>query len=394
MALLGACITSFAQVDTTKKNPPAAAQPPAPQQNAPAQSAAAASPGQQDGLSVTDVYNEATSQAPADNSQIFDENDMLVIRIKPIKQPIKDIKLFFNGVAMDDIIGIPQKGDTVFHFKLTRSSKNQSEWNGLLANPDLDHFFEFPVKLGIGINGSPEEPSGIDIKLHRINRGMFFAALIFFVVYLIALRVWVAKKQLLRDGIVDLTPLAPEMEKYNLDKPEKLERPFSLGRTQMAFWFTLVLPSFIFIWLVTTTYDSLTASVLGLIGISSVTALSAIAIDSNKGQDVIGKVLVLRKDNDNDKNKEEIVSLIKSVSVKSSGFIKDVLYDVNGISFHRLQMIIWTLVFGVIFLYSVYYKLCMPDFSANLLALQGIAAGTYLGFKFPEKPAQPTTTAS
>jgi len=27
----------------------------------------------------------------------------------------------------------------------------------------------------------------------------------------------------------------------------------------------------------------------------------------------------------------------------------------------------------------------MPEFSATLLALQGITAGTYLGFKIPEK---------
>jgi hypothetical protein len=31
--------------------------------------------------------------------------------------------------------------------------------------------------------------------------------------------------------------------------------------------------------------------------------------------------------------------------------------------------------------------LSMPEFSATLLALQGLTAGTFLGFKIPEKQA-------
>lgn len=43
------------------------------------------------------------------------------------------------------------------------------------------------------------------------------------------------------------------------------------------------------------------------------------------------------------------------------------------------------LVLGVIFLSSVYNQLTMPEFSATLLGLMGISAGTYIGFKFPEQ---------
>jgi len=74
----------------------------------------------------------------------------------------------------------------------------------------------------------------------------------------------------------------------------------------------------------------------------------------------------------------------------SEGFRKDILSDVNGIALHRFQMVVWTLALGFMFLAGVYRDLTMPQFSATLLALTGISAGTYLGFKIPERQTDPT----
>ncbi len=52
-------------------------------------------------------------------------------------------------------------------------------------------------------------------------------------------------------------------------------------------------------------------------------------------------------------------------------------------SFHRFQIIVWTLVLGVVFCSEVLTKLAMPSFDSTLLILMGISSGTYLGFKFP-----------
>ena len=68
----------------------------------------------------------------------------------------------------------------------------------------------------------------------------------------------------------------------------------------------------------------------------------------------------------------------------SGGFWTDLLSDQNGVSFHRFQIVVWTGVLSVIFIYTVYDSLAMPDFDAKLLGLMGISSGTYLGFKFPE----------
>jgi hypothetical protein len=69
----------------------------------------------------------------------------------------------------------------------------------------------------------------------------------------------------------------------------------------------------------------------------------------------------------------------------SAGFLRDILSDGNGYSFHRFQIFAWTIVLGVIFISSVYNGLTMPEFSATLLGLMGISSGTYIGFKFPEQ---------
>ena len=73
------------------------------------------------------------------------------------------------------------------------------------------------------------------------------------------------------------------------------------------------------------------------------------------------------------------------VSVPSAGFWQDICDDGNGLSFHRLQVVIWTAVLGVVFVGSVSRTMSMPEFSDTLLTLLGISNGTYLGFKIPEK---------
>jgi hypothetical protein len=70
---------------------------------------------------------------------------------------------------------------------------------------------------------------------------------------------------------------------------------------------------------------------------------------------------------------------------ESRGFWRDICNDGNGASFHRLQVVIWTLVLGATFIQTVAKMMSMPEFSDTLLTLLGISNATYLGFKIPEK---------
>ena len=197
----------------------------------------------------------------------------------------------------------------------------------------------------------------------------------------------------------------------------------------MAFWFFLVYVSYLVIWLMTDALDTITPSLLGLMGISAGTAFGEALIDSGKQQATTSQLQDLTAEkqsieqsipelqaqlasaipqtnataadttNRDSLNKQlqdnqtrlaqvnlQIPSLTPATSAGASkGFIRDILSDSAGYSFHRFQIFAWTIVLGIIFISSVYNRLTMPEFSTTLLGLMGISSGTYIGFKFPEK---------
>jgi len=145
---------------------------------------------------------------------------------------------------------------------------------------------------------------------------------------------------------------------------------YELERAQMAFWFALVLIAYVCLWLITGDLNTLTPSVLGLIGISGATTLIGNLIKRPKGQQGV----YVRGES----NSTIECSVVGTVS---AGFWPDILSDDDGYSCHRFQIIAWTILLGIIFVYSVYHYVAMPNFSGGLLALMGIASATYLGFQ-------------
>ncbi len=229
---------------------------------------------------------------------------------------------------------------------------------------------------------------------------------VFLVVLLIALLYLGWRSDLLRDAIGE-RPAAPA------------KSPFSLGRVQMAWWFYLVIAAFLYIWLVTGQANTFTASVLALIGISAGTGLAAIFVDQQKASGVASQrvALVIEQtalqtriaeleaggvsaagsalDVELQSKRSRLTEVNATIAALpalpappvSSGLI-DLLRDGGGISFHRFQIVVWTLVLGVVFVRAVARDLTMPDFDTTLLGLMGLSSGTYIGFKFPEKPKQ------
>lgn len=63
--------------------------------------------------------------------------------------------------------------------------------------------------------------------------------------------------------------------------------------------------------------------------------------------------------------------------------LDDWMTEEGRYSFHRYQMLIWTLVLGVVFVVIVSKTRSLPVFDDTLLALLGISNGTYLGFRLP-----------
>src|ERR1041384_1463198 len=302
------------------------------------------------------------------------------------------LNLFLDGNQINvNTIKIDRVRESELSYVLFPRNATEEGWKELLGRP---RSLKRPVSVTVSLTGKLPIASNFKIKLTIINSlwlGIYIALMIVLVIIL-----WLLSKysDLLRDA-------GP--------KPEAGRKPYSLGRTQMAFWFFLVVASFCFIFLVTSAYEALTASVLALIGISAATALSSSIIDTGKrtaAQSELDTIIVekaaleseqktlIAAGSDLDVSKKarldqlttKVNELKLTLAAKSSErFDKDILSDASGISFHRFQMAIWTLVLGIVFVVRVYNALSMPDFPAELLALMGISGGTYLGFKFPEK---------
>lgn len=205
-----------------------------------------------------------------------------------------------------------------------------------------------------------------------------------------------------------------DLLRYTLTTPPKppLRSPYSLALLQMAFWFCLSLAAYVYICLVTMQVHVPMGSVLGLLGISSTTGLAAIFVDKQKGatsahlaaerealksriEDLTKGTITAGSASEAEllqkKSRLAMVEALLEISpaetlpATSKGFLNDILSDGESVSFHRFQIAVWTIVLGVVFVWSVYRNITMPEFDASLLTLMGISSGTYVGFKFPEK---------
>lgn len=252
-------------------------------------------------------------------------------------------------------------------FDLDRTADSDRSWHVLLAEPVS---FTKKISVSVGSKGRLAFPTDVnDFELEIVPQ----VELVLFVIGLLlttGLAIYLAKSTpILRDRVPGL--------------PAE-QAPYSLSRFQLAFWSFLVIAAYVFIWLITEELDTITGSVLALLGIGSATALGASIIDQGK----TGVVAVSNPANPGAPD-NPVVPVTPAAPIPSKGFLQDVLSDSQGISLYRFQLFAWTLVLGVIFCASVYNGLEMPQFSTTLLGLMGISSGTYLGFKVPEPETTP-----
>ncbi len=258
-----------------------------------------------------------------------------------------NIVLFINGMPIKGLKpeSCEQKRGHV-RYLLRRTEDSDEVWRKILGSP---HHYLKPVSISLGHDPQFSIASSVDnFDFEVIPRGPFFLFIGLTILFALFVVILARRTGIIRSGSL---PVA--------------QRPYSLSLFQMAFWFFLVIVAYVFMWLINDELDSITESVLALIGIGAATAIGATLIDKSKA-----------------------APAPEMPGGKSRGFIRDVLSDADGsVSLHRFQMFAWTLVLGVIFIASVYKNLAMPQFSTTLLGLMGISSGTYLGFKVPEKAA-------
>jgi hypothetical protein len=319
---------------------------------------------------------------------------------------------------------------TTVGFSLVRNDSSKPGWSHLLNQPVLKR----RVIVSVGFPNGEEIPSELtpDKDTGKLDQQFYLTVIPTFhsaFGVIVILGALVAFLALARHTHIIRDATAPR-------RPDGL-RPYSLARGQMAFWFFLVIASYFFLWIVTGDMDTLNTSVLALIGISAGTALGSAFVDAAKPVsvgspgnqpivdvtrphlEVLAELTQLRADtqkelealqkartlispsnkqalDDNERQQNEVRERLANYRWQSTYFAwptwKGVMYDLlaenNLISFHRFQIFVWTLILGIMFVANVYNELAMPEFSATLLGLLGISAGTYVGFKLPETKAQ------
>ena len=342
--------------------------------------------------------------------------------------------LYLNGQKMDGLTAERRNGQRQLWFQLRRTDANKAAWRALLGSPDA---FTRPISVSLahidGINTADGSPR-LGARVYAAdNAAPSFELNILWTWWLLAAVVLVAAgvpllirrardSCLLRDSLLPQIPV--------------LERAYSLGRCQMAFWFLLIISCFVFLWALLWDYDTVTAQALALMGISGATGLAAIAANGSNDDGLKNTKAALeaegfkqaadietrrealemaRKDLSFMLNEiaaphipedrktqlqqqvvarqDDVAKLERAVETYTKlakpythqDFWTDITSDDAGPALHRLQVVAWTIVLGGVFLVEVYRSLAMPEFSGTLLALMAVSGGTYVGFKIPEK---------
>jgi hypothetical protein len=277
-------------------------------------------------------------------------------------------RLRLNGRRFANVL--PERTEpNEISFDLSELRKDSDGWIYLAGNPPYGGVKAVQLDISsasVDIHGKQGTPTEVQLKI--FDPRMLFGVAVIFAAVLIGLIMAARSSSMLRDTADGLT--------LDSDPPA----PYSLAKCQMAFWFALILASFLGLLVVTGGFNSImTPQSLTLLGISSVTALGATAIDTDKAR--------TRGSAASTATTTAAVSPVGSTPkcARHLGFWKDILTDDSGFAFHRIQVVVWTLILGGVSLWSAYSKLTLPTFDANLLILMGISSGLYLGLKFPEQ---------
>jgi hypothetical protein len=314
----------------------------------------------------------------------------------------KDIVLYLDDRQLVDVMAFPPSNPVhgTLRFPLQRTEASRDVWTYILGRPG---FAPRRTKVSIGLQDRFAIPgtSTIDLRVIPVNWFLFW--LLLFAVFLLGFLYLARRTDVIRDSV----PLPGDGAR----------RPYSLARTQASWWFFLVLASYMFIGMITGDFStSITPTVLILMGISAGTVVGSAFVDASKTGPTAGAQAALAQSLEADVQQLSVemqkaqaalqqapgdmataealaamvaehtdkLSKLKKLRNESEHFLQDILSDANGVSFHRFQMLAWTVVLGIIFVGQVYKALAMPEFSETLLSLMGISAGTYIGLKIPE----------
>ncbi len=261
----------------------------------------------------------------------------------------KDLILFIDHMPLKgispDSYGI-NRDKGYLHFFISHSEGPIALWGHLVSTGRGGDIFTCKVSLSVGFEDQPAIPTLVKednaFTLVLVRKPWFIACIFIILALLVLFLALAVKSDILRDiG----------------QAPESGRKPYSLSHVQMAIWFFVIISSWLMLYVVKHTLNTITDTLVILMGISAGTGIGGVTIDANRTREV----------------------------KQSQGFLRDILSDEYGISFHRFQIFAWTIVVASAFIRQVTAYMTMPEFDSSLLILMGISSGTYLGCKVSEK---------
>jgi hypothetical protein len=181
------------------------------------------------------------------------------------------------------------------------------------------------------------------------------------------------RTNLLRDEIDDpvaFLAAAARTAKFKNKSIDEIPRPYSLARVQLSAWTVIVSSAYLTHVLCMKCNIKLADSTttLSLLGISAATA---------------GLANVIDKGNAADKLQAGAGAIPRHQNKPSEGFWFDILSDESGVSIHRFQNVVFTVIAMAIYL-SKLANCPLPELDGTLLTLAGVSNMAYLGIKANE----------
>ena len=133
--------------------------------------------------------------------------------------------------------------------------------------------------------------------------------------------------------------------------------PWSLSRVVFAWWLTICVGCFAYLWALMGEYRNiLSGSAPLLLGIQGTTLLVATRFRATQ------------------------------TTGGSQGFFTDLISEGAEPEIARLQMLVWNFILGIVFIWQSVFQWTMPTFDPTLMTLLGISSATYVGFKLAANP--------
>lgn len=398
-------------------------------------------------IAAGQIANETRSAMPGSSPKAakivrIRQGDELSVEVSDLKERVekqpegaRKIRLFLDCKLVEDVEPVLCLGEKKVVFTLNRENMKQITKKTKIVSVGISFTDEEKAELVM-----PEK-----VQLVLVYPGYRSGLVVLIIVLmLLVLLVYGRHTNLLRDGqapgpeVADPTSAptpggspVPALFRFfpGLNKDTTNSGPlglYSLAKVQMAWWLFVIVAAFLFIWVAVGDYNTVTTSTLVLFGISVGTAVTGKVIDASKqsnAQDLkatkagleqqIAQVsaspppsaggaaataaappapaaaqppqLAMKAVQLEQVNAQLTNLTARPGESTSRGFLTDIMSDENGVSIHRFQMVVWTIVLTLIFVYEVYKTLSMPEFSDTLLTLMGISSGTYVTLKVPEK---------